>query len=299
MAYSSNPLLPNARRWAVNLVLKDGMTVTAAALKAGIHRTTLHRWIKRAKGLHGRAGIPTLSSRPHSHPSQLAEWLVKRILELRWQLKRCAGYIHAALRREGIVISLASVGRVLDRHHQTNRWHGQQGKRRRKRMPRPKIKAPGDLVQVDTVHFSAKWGPNQSKTHYLYTLIDVKTRWVYAYASPVQNMETSAWFVAQAQKHFPHPFRIIQTDNGAEFDSVFEELLNENGIQHRRIRLGKKNDNAHIERFNRTIQNECLGRWPSHETAQRKVQPYLDFYNNRRLHSGVQYRTPQEVLQRF
>lgn len=112
-------------------------------------------------------------------------------------------------------------------------------------------------------------------------------------------METSAYFVFQAQKRFPYPFKVVQTDNGSEFDSCFETLLNENGMAQRRIRLGKKNDNAHIERFNRTIQDEALGRYPNPNTINKKLTDYLDFYNNDRLHSGIQYRTPAEVLQRY
>ncbi len=43
MSYSNNPLLPKARKWAINLVLKDGLPVSVAARKAGVHRTTLWR----------------------------------------------------------------------------------------------------------------------------------------------------------------------------------------------------------------------------------------------------------------
>lgn len=124
MSYSSNPYLPKARRWAVNLVIKEGMSVTAAAMKAGVHRTTLHRWLVRAKGLHGNSGIPTISSRPHSHPKQLSDELRTLILSLRAELKRCGAYIHAVLRRRGIVVSIASVNRVIARSHYNNSWHG-------------------------------------------------------------------------------------------------------------------------------------------------------------------------------
>ncbi len=175
MAYSSNPLLPKARRQIVNLVLKEGLSIRSAALRAGVHRSTIYRWLTRAKNLHGRSGIPTLSSRPHFHPKQLTETIVRRIVELRNTVRRCAGYIHALLKLEGITVSLASVGRVLARKDLLYSWHGIKGKQRRRRMPRPLVSAPGDLVQVDTIHFNEKWGKSKQK-HYLYTLIDLKTR---------------------------------------------------------------------------------------------------------------------------
>lgn len=301
MAYSSNPLLPKARRQAVNLVLKEGLTQAQAARKVGVHRSTICRWLKKCKALelHGVAYVPTLSSRPHAHPRQLPAWIVKRIIELRHILKRCAAYIHAVLRREGVLVSLASVGRVLTRRGLLESWYQPRGKVRRKHIPRPQVKRLGDLVQIDTVHFVPKWGKYKNQRHYLYTLIDLKTRWAHVMASSVISPETSAAFVKEAQLRFPFCLKMIQSDHGMEFSSRFEELLKQNGIEQRRIRRGKKNDNAHIERFNRTIQDECVGRWPNPETIQEKLEPYLAFYNNERLHSGLQYRTPVDVLRRF
>lgn len=44
MSYSSNPLLPKARAEAVRLVVEDHLSITTAARKSGVHRTTLWRW---------------------------------------------------------------------------------------------------------------------------------------------------------------------------------------------------------------------------------------------------------------
>jgi transposase InsO family protein len=296
MAYSNNPLLPKARRWAVNLVIKDGLSVALAAAKAGVHRSTLYRWLVKAKQLHGLSGIPTNSSRPHFHPRQLPEWVVERIKQLRRDLKRGGGYIHAVLLGLGIRVSLASVNRVLTRVGYLDGWYQPKGKLKRARIPRPKVEHPGDLVEVDTIHFRDYRTKRKS---YVYTLIDLKTRWVHAMASEVLSPKVSAMFVMEAQKFFPYHFSTIQTDNGLEFANEFEKELNQNGINQRRIRLGKKNDNAHIERFNRTIQDEALGRWPKPEQTQGLIDDYIEFYNNHRLHSSLQYRTPDQVLQRF
>ena len=71
-------------------------------------------------------------------------------------------------------------------------------------------------------------------------------------------------------------------------------------LRHSRVR--KPNDNAHIERFNRTIQDECLGRYiPERiplKTTKERLTAFLDYYNNERLHLGLQCSTPMEVLQR-
>ena len=154
---------------------------------------------------------------------------------------------------------------------------------------------------MDTIHFS-NWKTKQK--YFIYTLIDLKSRWTYAEYSPRISPAETAAFVRRAQAAAaacatPFVFRLIQTDNGQEFSSACEQALQALGIAQRRIRLGKKNDNAHIERFNRTIQDECLGRWPSVAGIQERLTAYLDFYNNHRLHLGIQCMTPAGVLQRY
>ena len=144
MSYSNSPLLPKARRQAVNLVLKEGFSVTVAARRCGIHRTTLQCWLKRAKGLcTGVSGVPTLSSKPKSCPWRLSEEIVSRVIELRRQHRRCGKVIHAPLLREGMVISVSSVNNILSRAGYLNSWYGRPGRVRRPRVPRPAIKTPG------------------------------------------------------------------------------------------------------------------------------------------------------------
>lgn len=298
MAYSSNPLLPKARKWTINLVLKEGLSISQAALRAGVHRTTVWRWLKRwqEQARHGNAYIPTRSSRPRAHPKQLSTAVVQRIILLRQQLRRCAYIIWRVLVSEHISVSLSSVGRVLARAGLTSSWYGAQGKQRRKRVPRPRINLPGDLVQVDTIHF-ADWKTKQR--YFVYTLIDIKSRFAYAAYTPRISPELSWYFIAAAERAAGFRFRMIQSDNGTEFGKQLEQRLQQAGIQQRRIRLGRKNDNAHIERFNRTLQDEALGRWPNPETISDKLIEYLEFYNTKRLHCSLQGKTPMSVLQRF
>lgn len=296
MAYTTNPHITNVRRQAVNLVLRQGWTTTRAARHVGVHRTTVWRWLSLPGAHDQRYKLVTRTCRPHGHPRQLKQAVVDRILALRAELQRCGAVIWYVLQGEGVQVSLASVGRVLARAGLTSSWYGQQGKERRQRIPRPHIKRPGDLVQVDAIHF-VDWRTNQRS--YVYTLIDLKSRWAFAAYTPRLTPERSSCFVAAAQKAAGFPFKMIQTDNGSEFGKQFEVLLEIRGIAQRRIRLGRKNDNAHIERFNRTIQDECLGRWPNPRSIPGKLQEYLVFYNTKRLHLGLQGKTPLRVLQRY
>ena len=57
-------------------------------------------------------------------------------------------------------------------------------------------------------------------------------------------------------------------------------------------------DNGHLERFNRTIQEECIARPPGNIDIWNKELPqYLHHYNFERAHMGINWKTPMEMLQ--
>ena len=86
---------------------------------------------------------------------------------------------------------------------------------------------------------------------------------------------------------------MIQTDNGGEFQKMFRFRLYKLGLAHRYSRVRQSNDQAHIERFNRTIQEECLDRTAQTIHQFRKaIRTYLPYYNNERIHMGINYQTP-------
>lgn len=90
---------------------------------------------------------------------------------------------------------------------------------------------------------------------------------------------------------------------GQSLEDTSRKELERAGIQLRHSRLGRPNDNAHIERFNRTLQEECIGHYWHRSVPlprqREKLSRYIDFYNNKRIHLGIQMRTPAEMLQRW
>jgi putative transposase len=112
----------------------------------------------------------------------------------------------------------------------------------------------------------------------------------------------AAGAVLQAQKQWGFPIAMIQADNGPEYGRYFAQVMTGQGIAVRHSRLGRPNDNAHIERFNRTIQEECLGSRISSRVAtatlQAKINQYIEYYNTERVHLSLQLRRPIEMLQR-
>jgi transposase InsO family protein len=293
MSYVTSPYAAKARFEAVKLVLKGELKAAHVARMYGVQRSTISKWVKRFPQL-GSIRVPqfisTQSSAPKNHPNQLKPEVVQRIINLRLKYKRCAQVIHAYLIKEGISVSLSSVKRTLKR----------QGLTRRKKqaryyvpLPRPTIEMPGSLVQLDTIHFVK----TDHSRFYIYALIDTYTRLAYAEYHPKLSQQLSFEVIKNAQKSFGFKFQMVQTDNGPEFKDWFLIELTRSKIALRHSRVRKPNDNAHIERFNRTIQEECFGNaLPNEETIQKQIKKYLVYYNKKRLHLSLNLQTPTQFV---
>lgn len=327
MAYSTNPYLPKARAIAMQLLIREGMPLSVVANRCGVHRSTIWRWKRkwdilnkhvqlrnhnrprRAAGTTFRLTactwrIPTASSRPRTSPAAVNQEIVALVLATREQLKRCAEVVWHHLVHIGdeygqtIRISLSSVRRILRRHHC---FDGARKPRVRQGNPRrPHVTKPGELVEIDTIHHV---DPYSGRKLYYYTIIDLYTRMTHVTVSTSLRQGLAVQAVLAAQKQWGIPIALVQSDNGPEFSRYFETQLQRGGITTRHTRLHRPNDNAHIERFNRTIQTEAIGySWrrsvPLHRQRE-TLSAYLDYYNTKRVHLGIQMRIPAEMLQRF
>lgn len=247
---------------------------------------TVSKWCKKARR-YGYNLIPTLSSRPKHHPRQLSQEVVQEIIKRRLTHGRTSEVVHAELLRDGIVVSLNSVRRTIDRAglmKKRSPW-----KRYHPSVSRPSVERPGDLVQVDTVHRMV----SEKKRTYTFALVDAHSRWAYAKTYARMNGRTSLSFIREAQKCAPFRFHMLQSDHGPEFSQWFISRVSKS---HRYTRIGKPNDNAHVERFNRTLQEECLDKTAKDPASMnRALKKYLPYYNGERLHLGIDLKVPDEL----
>jgi len=291
MSYTNNPNMPKVRLQAVNLV-RQGWGIRRTSRYMGVSPGTVCKWMNKAKPLRSGAPIPTESSRPHSHPNQLSDEMVKAILDYRKRYRRCAQVLHYLLLKDGHKVSLSSVKRTLKRHNcsrfsKWKKWH--------KYPERPKPKKPGILVEIDTI-----WDGYPEDRLYVYTLIDVCSRWTHAYPIDRISAERSFRFIKQAQTISPFEFLTLQSDHGPEFSKHFTKLLTNQGFNHRHSRIRTPSDNGHLERFNRTLQEECLSQVPrSLNRWKKEIPEYLLWYNTGRPHMALNMKSPIEVLRSY
>lgn len=291
MPYTMNPNLPRLRMQAAKLAIKDGWSTREIARHTGFNHSTIVRWIAKAK-LSNQLNIPTLSSRPHHHPDALSTVTIQAILDHRHKYKRCAEVIHYQLKKDGYDLSLSSVKRTLKRHDlvypsKWKKWH--------QYPERPKPERPGILVEIDSIREGL---PKEGM--YVYALIDVHSRWAHAKAVNKINSWRSVDFYQESRDIASFDFLTIQSDHGSEFAKWFSKQLLADGVNHRHSRIRRPTDNGHIERFNRTIQQECLSRIPNSLKAWEKALPdFLHYYNYERPHMGLDMKTPMEVVQSY
>ena len=128
---------------------------------------------------------------------------------------------------------MSSVRRILKRH---GRLDSRRKKRNRqyKGLPRPRVLAPGDLVETDTIHL---FNPISKKKRYLYTTIDLYTRMAYAKVYDELRPGLSVQTILEAQAKLGFKFKTVQADNGPEFGKHFAERLQAKGVVIRHTRL--------------------------------------------------------------
>lgn len=89
---------------------------------------------------------------------------------------------------------------------------------------------------------------------------------------------------------------VLHTDGGKAFLDEFEEKLACYAQRHRLSRPYRKNEQALMQSFHRTLRKECLG-WGKYGISEREqpgkeVEEYLEYYHYERPHLGLHMRTP-------
>lgn len=263
MSYSSNPLLPKARADAVRLLVVEHVPVAVAARRSGIHRTTLWRWKRQWDELNQHVQFSN-DNRPARASSGSSAF---RLTACTWRIPTRSSRPHSCRH----AVAAAVVERICYFRKRYGRC-------------------------AATVHL---YDPATGRRTYLYTLVDVFSRWSYAEHHAVLSQTLAAQVIRRGEAYAGFRFALVQADNGPEYGRHFEERLKADGTTVRHSRVRRPNDNAYVERFNRTIQEECTGSTsPVGLALQSKVLAYLAYYNDERLHLGLQCRTPREMLQR-
>ena len=90
----------------------------------------------------------------------------------------------------------------------------------------------------------------------------------------------------------------LRCDNGSQpCSKAFVEYLGRAGVTGQYTGYNAPDDNAYVERVIRTVKEEEV--WPNEydtlSEALEAIDAYVKYYNNERIHSSLDYRTPSEA----
>jgi transposase InsO family protein len=137
------------------------------------------------------------------------------------------------------------------------------------------------------------------KHAYLLTLMDVYTRKVLAYTLrySMRHPQVIA-LVRQLRDEYHVEGIILRNDNGSQFiANNLRAAMQQMGIDQEFTHIASPQENAFIESLHSQLQREVINRYifDSIYEAELTIVRYYDFYNNHRLHGGIDYKTPEQV----
>jgi putative transposase len=236
-------------------------------------------------------------------PEEEDVWLINLIHEI-WQSFPFYGYrkIRAVLKLEyGLLVNNKKVLRLMRLVGIKSLYpkpNLSKGKRDHQKYPylleNVMIKEINHVWMVDITYL--KIG---TRFVYLVALIDVYSRYIVGWNISFE-LDTENCLDAFKKALKSGTPAIVNSDQGCQFTS--EEWIAELTKFYVRISMdgkGRCKDNIYIERFWRTIKYEAyyLNEYESFEELYSGIKNYINFYNDKRPHQSLEYKTPKMLYE--
>ena len=252
------------------------------AAQLEVNRDTLRLWFTHI-GKHGVLPFLDRYTKAKKGPrvGRQIDPMVKRyVWEIREREMDCCGEkIQYYLKRDRhIHLAASTIYEILaEKYVLRSKW-----KKNQARGAVPKAITSREVIQMDTIDFGELFA---------FTGIDIFTREADIFMAPALTAEQGYQFLRRSMaRRFGGHVQLLQTDGGPEFKETFKSHVREFCDRHRVARPHKKNEQAYIESFNRTVRKECLGwvkyRVHDQERCTSLVETFLDRYHYDRPHMG-------------
>jgi IS30 family transposase len=259
------------RIWVAWELHKAGHKVLYIAEQVGRHRSTIYRWLKGIR-LYGIQEFVRRyqNAKKGRRQRKTHPYVQQRVLSIRREHHNCCGdKIVYWLNKEGITLSRSTVYRILNKLLVLR----PKGRKNTLRGPVPRASRPREVIQMDSIDFGDVFA---------YCAIDIHTREGQVVLRPTLTAEDGADALEELMGYFG-ACHVIQTDGGSEFEADFTDQVPAYAQRQRIARPYKKNEQAFIERFNRTVRQECLG-WGKYTpdqipTLQVELNEWLHYYH--------------------
>jgi len=261
----------------------------------GIDKSKYYSW-------QARLGLPN----QHNHNLPKSNWLTPDELE---KIKSYAskhyvdnGYFlrdgyrrltYKMLDDDIVAVSPSSVYRVLSTTGLLNKWSTK------------KTSSKGNgFKQPDKPHkhwhTDIKYVNYRGTFFFLISVMDGYSRYIVHHELRANMTEYDVELTIQkAIDKYPKQRPRIISDNGGQFISKdFQEFIKSAELTHVRTSVAYPQSNGKLERFHRSIGDECLktNSFISIEDARMIIKNYVELYNTKRLHSALGFLTPETFL---
>lgn len=275
---------------------KNNLPKITIAQILGIHRETVGIWIagieKHPEGISGFLDTYVNAKKGLRKKRKLDGLLKAIICRVREENRYCCGQkIKEYLTQEfDFSPGVTTIYKVLGEKYQLrSKW-----KKNQVRGPIPKADYPRQVIQMDSIDFG---------NIFAFTGIDIFSKDVVVKLYPsLTSLDGQDFLSFSFKNHFKHT-NLLQTDGGSEFKDHFRRNVFLYTDRFRVAKPYRKNEQAYIESFNRTLRKECLG-WSKYSKAElpvleRELNAYLQYYHSKRVHLSLGMKTPNEILESY
>lgn len=241
---------------------KKTLNVKDTAGLLGIHRSTVYRWLSKARSIHSRLelserGLVRKSTKPHAIHKAISPSLESDIISVRKETGYAAVKIKGELKLKA---GINTIHRFLGAKKLLNEYgnHIRPRYQETTHMHLKNTKTVGYL-QMDVKYITPELS-GLPYTCFEYAIIDIFSRYKEAVILNHLDQDGSISAILKMLPKLPFKPVFIQTDNGLEFQGRFRKLLSDLRLKNHYVHKKTPNENALIERTFRTDEEEFFFR---------------------------------------
>jgi len=273
---------------------KDRFSIGKMCRRFGISRSGYYKYLN------------GLGINKQSEYDKLSKLMIKLEEENHWELG--GEGLRQVLRKQGVEVGLSKVYRI-------KRMYGIYPKTaNKKRHNRRKYKE--NMISENTLDRNFRVGtinknwvadikyiPTDEGWDYLAVVMDLGSRRIIGFAQG-ERMTVSLTMAAlerAIKSRSPEPKLICHSDRGSQYScEKYQKMLMGNGFVSSMSKPGTPHDNACAESFFATLEKNFLSfkRFRTREDARYEIWSYIEgYYNSRRMHSSLGWKSPVEYEQ--
>lgn len=263
-------------------IATQGLSNSAIARQLDRHRETIGLWLK-AIQIEGLSAFLNQCAHAKKGPRQRRQVpsVVKRFVSaIRVRDHNCCGqkiqYVLAC--EQNVHLSIPTIYEILSERDVVRA----RGRTDQPLGAVPTVTVHRAVIQIDTAVFGEVFTFNG---------VDIDAKEAGGVLRPGLTSEEGTVFMHTAMaRRFTEPMQIVQTDGSPEFKGALAQLAPQYCPRHWISRLYKKNEQADIESFNRTLPRECVG-WTAYRIEElpalnAEVLAFLSQHHAHRPHLG-------------